>query len=438
MQFLKQSTAFTAIIGPILDSAGAEYTGAVIGDLSISKNGTEAAMASAATLTHVSNGHYTLVGTTGNSDTLGRLGIRCNKVGYQVPPLRYIVVPANVFDSLVAGTDFLDVNTAEIGGSATAPLYLVTALNANGSIKATNLSLGALATQASVDTIDGIVDDILLDTAEIGAAGAGLTALATQASVNTIDGIVDDILVDTAVIGAAGAGLTALATQVSVNTIDGIVDDILVDTAAMPTVAQIESALLNEGDGQALLAAISAQVQTIFDGGADVPVSTLVSLVSAQITTDHGSGSYVRNTEPVDVSANVTLIKAKTDLIPASPAAVGSAMTLASSEDIYYADIQFTRDASNSQDEWTIRWYKNGTRVTSGITVPTLQVVKRANGTDLVASTTPSEIASTGAYKKDVSTAASRVSVGEAVEAIVAATIDGSSRTWSRIVGRDS
>lgn len=101
MQPLKQSTAFTVIVGPILDSAGAEYTGAVIGDLSISKNGTEAAMAAAATLTHVSNGHYTLVGTTGNTDTLGRLDIRCNKSTYQMPPLRYEVLQATVFDALV-------------------------------------------------------------------------------------------------------------------------------------------------------------------------------------------------------------------------------------------------------------------------------------------------------------------------------------------------
>jgi hypothetical protein len=101
MQIVKQSTAFTVIVGPILDSTGAEYTGAVIGDLSISKNGTEAAMASAATLTHVSNGHYTLVGTTGNSDTLGRLDIRCNKSTYQMPPLRYEVLAAAPFDTLV-------------------------------------------------------------------------------------------------------------------------------------------------------------------------------------------------------------------------------------------------------------------------------------------------------------------------------------------------
>ncbi len=54
------------------------------------------------------------------------------------------------------------------------------------------------ASQTSVDdlndmlvTIDGIVDSILLDTAEIGAAGAGLTALATQASVTIIDDFLD-------------------------------------------------------------------------------------------------------------------------------------------------------------------------------------------------------------------------------------------------------
>lgn len=38
-----------------------------------------------------------------------------------------------------------------------------------------NATVSSRATQTSVDTIDGIVDDILVDTAEIGAAGAGLT-----------------------------------------------------------------------------------------------------------------------------------------------------------------------------------------------------------------------------------------------------------------------
>ena len=43
--------------------------------------------------------------------------------------------------------------------------------------------------------------------------------------------------------------------------------------------AALESAMLNEADGQALLAAIQSQVQALFDSGADVPVSTLVTLI---------------------------------------------------------------------------------------------------------------------------------------------------------------
>ena len=76
-------------------------------------------------------------------------------------------------------------------------------------IGATGEGLTSLATQASVDAVDNFVDTeistiiadiaavksdtaaILVDTAEIGAAGAGLTALATQASVNTIDDFLD-------------------------------------------------------------------------------------------------------------------------------------------------------------------------------------------------------------------------------------------------------
>ena len=104
----KQSTAATLIVGPCLDSTGAEYAGLIITDLSLSKNGgTLTALAAAATLTHIANGQYTLVMTTGNLDTLGRLQITCNKSTYQMPPVNLMVVPANVFDSMVLGTDVL-------------------------------------------------------------------------------------------------------------------------------------------------------------------------------------------------------------------------------------------------------------------------------------------------------------------------------------------
>jgi len=116
------------------------------------------------------------------------------------------------------------------------------------------------------------------------------------------------------------------------------------------------------------------------------------------------------------------------------PDAAGTAVTLAASEDVYHADVFLTRDTLNSQDEYTVVWYKNGTPVTSGITLPTLQVVKRSDGTDLVASSTMTQIGSTGCYKLDSTT---RLTSGEAAVAIITATIDAASRTWRRPVGRD-
>ncbi len=101
MQNLKQSTVFTTVVGPIVDTSNAAYASAVIGDLTIWKNGTPAAMAATATLTHLANGLYTLAGTTGNSDTLGRVDVTCNKSGYRMPPARFMVLPAATFIAFV-------------------------------------------------------------------------------------------------------------------------------------------------------------------------------------------------------------------------------------------------------------------------------------------------------------------------------------------------
>lgn len=103
MLWAKQSTAATLTIGPILDSTGAEYTGAVIGDISIRKadGASSAALAAAATLTHDTNGSYKLVLTTGNTDTLGRTQFFCNKSGYQCPPLELTILAAAAYDTLI-------------------------------------------------------------------------------------------------------------------------------------------------------------------------------------------------------------------------------------------------------------------------------------------------------------------------------------------------
>lgn len=102
-------------------------------------------------------------------------------------------------------------------------------------IGAAGAGLTALASAANLATVAGYLDTeiaaILADTNELQTDWANggrldliLDARASQASVDVIDGIVDNILVDTAEIGTAGAGLTALATQTSVNTIDDFLD----------------------------------------------------------------------------------------------------------------------------------------------------------------------------------------------------------------------
>ncbi len=104
-------------------------------------------------------------------------------------------------------------------------------------------------------------------------------------------------------------------------------------------------------------------------------------------------------------------------------------------DDVYHADIVLTIDAANSRDEYTITWFRNDNRLTSGITSPTIQVVKRADGTNLIAPTALVQIGTTGSYKHDEPT--SRTTKGEAVLAVVSATIDGETRTFSALLFRD-
>jgi hypothetical protein len=139
-------------------------------------------------------------------------------------------------------------------GAMAANVLTATAINADAFTAAkfaadvtTEFQTG-LATAASlttvegkIDTIDGIVDAILVDTAEIGAAGAGLTALATQTSVNTIDDFLDTE------IAALVTAVDALPTNAELATALGTADDaVLAAIAALtiPTATQTADAVL--------------------------------------------------------------------------------------------------------------------------------------------------------------------------------------------------
>lgn len=170
----RQSTALTLSIGPIMDSAGAEYTSAVIGDITITKNGTSAAMASAATLTHVSNGHYDLVCTTGNTDTVGQTSFRCNKSTYQMPVVYVNVVEEAVYDAFFAAS--------AVGYSAAADDATITAI-------------GALSIPTAGAIADAVCDEVLSGHVVSGSLGDTISNIILLA--NSIDSATDAIVADT-------------------------------------------------------------------------------------------------------------------------------------------------------------------------------------------------------------------------------------------------
>ena len=103
--------------------------------------------------------------------------------------------------------------------------------------------------------------------------------------------------------------------------------------------------------------------------------------------------------------------------------------------DVYHADVNLTIDDANSRDEYTVVWFKNGVRLTSGVSAAAIEVVDREG--DALFSSVLLDVAGTqGLYFHNEDT--HRTTPGQAVTAIVSATIDAATRTFSRLVSRDS
>ena len=141
MSLLRQSTATAVLIGPFLDDQDGKTpeTGLDVtsmdadlykhsnthpltkGDLSLTASGGSNDCA------HVANGYYSLELTSGNTDTAGRLILSINISGALPVWHSLVVVPQQVFDSVVLDTDELQVHTTEISDSAIAAATIASA-----------------------------------------------------------------------------------------------------------------------------------------------------------------------------------------------------------------------------------------------------------------------------------------------------------------------
>jgi hypothetical protein len=112
--WLKQSTAATIKVGPFVDDTDGKTaeTGLSIAqaDIRLSKNGGAFAQTNnTAGATHDENGYYGVPLDTTDTNTLGRLRLAVSKSGALPVWETFMVVPANVYEALIANSEWLEV-----------------------------------------------------------------------------------------------------------------------------------------------------------------------------------------------------------------------------------------------------------------------------------------------------------------------------------------
>jgi len=197
--YLKQSTAATITLGPFVDStdgATAE-TGLTLSqaDVRLSKNGSAFAQKNDAnSCTHQENGNYTCALSASDTNTLGLLRVAVAEAG-ALPVWRdFVVLPANVYDSLVLGADRLDVDAAQV----TANAITATAIDAT----------------AAAELADAVWDEVRAGHTSAGSFGlyldAQVSAAATPPTAAAIaDAVWDEALAGHLLDGSAGDSLNS-------------------------------------------------------------------------------------------------------------------------------------------------------------------------------------------------------------------------------------
>lgn len=196
--------------------------------------------------------------------------------------LNNVRVVATSGNGYAAGTNYVLVLTAGTVDSVSVVGYVIAHFSLD------NRSVAAVKTDTAA---------ILVDTAEIGAAGAGLTEA-----------------------GGTGDQLTALATAANLATVDTNVDAILVDTGTtlQAELDAIQAAVITNAAGVDIAADIIA-LKAVADA---VLVDTGTTL---QAEVDAIQAAVITNAAGVDIAADIIALKAETAAILADTDVIGAA-----------------------------------------------------------------------------------------------------------------
>lgn len=211
--YLKQSTASQEIpLGYFLDSSDGDTAedGLTIAntDIKIWKTGaTTLADKNSGGATHIAGGIYYAVLDATDTDTLGPMVIFCHVSGALAVRVECVVLAANVYDSLIAASDQLQVDAIQISGDATA------ADNAELMFDGTGYAGGT--TKLGVDVVAISGDTAAADNAELDYDGTGYNK--TNSTVGT----------------ATTIGATGLA-AINAEVVDTLTTDTYAEPAGVP------------------------------------------------------------------------------------------------------------------------------------------------------------------------------------------------------------
>ena len=247
MDILKQSTAVTIVMGPMLDSTdgNTQETGLTIAqaDIRLSKNGGAYAQTNnVAGATHMEVGNYSVPLDTTDTGTLGKVRVSIHESGALAVWREFTIVPANVYDSLVLGTDVLTADVTQwLGTAAATPTvagvpevdvthWLGTSVTAN------------VAGQPTVDiTRVGASTQSLIDLKDFVDSGY-------DPATNKVQGVVlvDTTTTNTDMVGTNSAALASVCTEARLAELDAA--NLPTDIADIPTVAEFEARSIAAAD----------------------------------------------------------------------------------------------------------------------------------------------------------------------------------------------
>lgn len=326
MIYLRQSTASQEIpLGYFLDNTTGddEEIGLTIAntDIKLWKSGaTTLANKNSGGATHISNGIYFAVLDATDTNTLGSLIIFIHVSGALALKLELLVLPPNVYDSWILGTDKLEVDTVQISGDSGAADNCELDYDGTGYNKS-NSEIGTCA----------------VNTDMVGTDSAALASVCTEGRLAELDA--GNLPTDIAAIKSdTGPILTDTGTTIPAQ-ITALKDfDPAVDVVANVTlVGTVTTNTDMVGTNNAALASVCTEGRLSELDGANIPADiAAVKSDTGAILTDTGTTipaqiTALKDFDPaVDVVANVTLVDTvttNTDMRGTNSASLASVCT---------------------------------------------------------------------------------------------------------------